>query len=842
MSRQKANLSHLPQLPVLTCVDALRESLAQGHAILAAEAGSGKTTLVPLLLRDEPWLERRRILMLEPRRPAARMAAQRMAALCNETVGESVGYRVRFERKVSAATRIEVLTEGLLIRRLQSDPELRGVGLVIFDEFHERSIQSDLALALCLDVATGLRDDLRLLAMSASLDAAPLCALMGARTITAAGRQYPVEVVQSEQDAEQRDPVPACLRALARALQDTAQDVLVFLPGRREIERMRSETEGRWGQTVEVQTLYGDMPSKAQDAVLQGRTQRRRVIIATDIAETSLTIEGLGAVVDSGLARKPRFDPNTGLTRLQTTWISKASALQRAGRAGRLGPGLCYRTWTAARHKRLADWTAPEILDADLAPVVLELANWGIGAARDLLWLDPPPPAHWSQAVSLLRQLGALDDAARITAVGRAMTRFPAHPRLAHALAIATDEAAQRLAADVAALLSERDPLRGNGRGADIGWRLDALSQLRQGRPVDAAFDSRALRQLDRVAQQLRRLCEAPVEAREPAQTPPAQTPGQCVALAYPDRVALCTSGDGRRYLMRNGRAAMLDEEDPLRGTRYLAVAGVDAGRRDGRIWLAAALEDERFEALFADQISLTRELRWDAGRADLGARAVRRLDALRLSDEAVALNAEDPTGEFLLEQVRAQGLAAFFADPLALRARVDIMRGLEPQDWPDLSEPALLDSAEEWLLPWLRSGEGVRQLRRLDLGEMLRGRLGWQAVDRLDRALPESFDTPAGTRRRYRYGFDGPPVLAAPLQELLGLANGPQLAGGRVTPVIHLLSPAGRPLQVTADLAGFWAGAYEEVKKEMRGRYPKHFWPDDPAHAKATRFTKRRM
>ncbi len=837
--RQKTTRPKLPDLPILESVTRLREALSHGHAVLTAEPGSGKTTLVPLLLLDEPWLRGRRIVMLEPRRPAARMAARRMAALLGEAVGETVGYQVRFEREMSAATRVEVLTEGLLVRRLQRDPSLEDVGLLIFDEFHERNLQGDLSLALALDVCAGLREDLRLLVMSATLEAGGLLERMPARPVTAAGRCHAVEVVHAGRDAGLQEPVAGCLRALDVALEACRGDVLVFLPGRRTIEQMRGEVEARWGDRLRVQTLYGDMPAAAQDAVLQGRADRRRVIVATDIAETSLTIEGIEAVVDSGLTRRPLFDPNTGLTRLETCWISKASATQRAGRAGRLGPGRCYRTWTEGRQRRLDEATPPEIVTADLAPLVLELANWGVSDAGALRWQDAPPPAHWRQAVELLRQLAALDGDGRITPLGRQMARLPAHPRLAHMLAGASDRSAQRLAADLAALLSERDPLRAAAAGgADITRRLDALAALRSAIPLPAGVDRRVLQRVDQASRQLLRLCPEAVVDGGP---PPA--PGVALAQAYPDRVAVCTSADGRRYLMRNGRAAVLAEGDPLGGSPCLAIAAVDAGRRDGVIWLAAALERPMLETLFQGQISCAREVRWDEGRGDVVARRVRRLDALVLADEAVPLEAGDPVVEVLLAQIRAQGLERFFDDPRGLRARVQWMRELDPEGgWPDFSTTALLSGLEDWLLPWLRPGEGVRQLKAIDLQQVLGAWLGWERSRRLDEWLPTHFDTPAGTRRRIVYDADPAPVLAVPLQEMLGLRQGPVLAHGRLSPVLHLLSPAGRPLQVTTDLAAFWAGAYDEVKKEMRGRYPKHYWPDDPATAQATRFTKRRM
>jgi ATP-dependent helicase HrpB len=841
LTRQNSSAEDLPDLPVRACLSALQSALASGHAILTAEPGSGKTTLVPLLLRDRSWLHGRKIVMLEPRRPAARMAARRMASLIGDKVGGEVGFQVRFERQIGAETRIEVVTEGLLLRRLQADPELSDVGLVIFDEFHERNLQGDLSLALCLDVADGLREDLRLLVMSASIDAAPLAALMRAQVIDAPGRCHPVAIVHADKDPEPRQVLVACERELARAMEECVGDVLVFLPGRGEIERFRVTVETRWGGRCEVRPLYGDLAAKEQDAVLCARGGRRRIILATDIAETSLTIEGVEAVVDSGLARRPGFDPNSGLTRLETRRISQASALQRAGRAGRLGPGKCFRVWSEARHARLQPWSPPEVVEADLAPVVLELANWGVTDPATMRWLDDPPAAHWAQARELLQVLAALDAQGRITAAGRQMARLPTHPRLAHMLVTADGEAARRIAADIAALLSERDPVsRGGssaGIGIDIEVRLQALNRMRAGSEPPSGFDRQALRRVDRAAAQLHRLSDAalPVSGADSA--------AALVAMAYPDRVAQATGGDGRRYLMRNGRAVLLDDDDPLRGTAWLAIASLDAGRRDGRVWLAAALQRDELEAVFGGDIESRRELRWDEGVNDVVARRVRRLGALTLDELAVSLDPEDDVSGVILARIRADGLAAWFDDAADLRARVELMRGLEPEaGWPDFSERGLLDDPESWLQPWLAPGQGARALRRHGLEEMLASALGWNLRQRLDAALPTHYQTPAGSSRRIDYAAEGGPVLAVPLQEMLGMQTGPALASGRIVPVLHLLSPAGRPLQVTRDLGGFWRGAYSEVKKEMRGRYPKHFWPDDPLTASATRHTKRRM
>jgi ATP-dependent helicase HrpB len=841
LKRQNASPSRLPELPVTRCLPALHKALAEGHAILTAEPGSGKTTLVPLLLRDAAWLGGRRIVMLEPRRPAARMAARRMASLLGESVGDQVGYQVRFERRIGDATRVEVLTEGLFLRRLQADPELTDVGLVIFDEFHERNLQTDLALAVCLDVCRGLREDLRLLVMSASLDPVALSSMMPARVVEAAGRSHPIEIRHSDRDSDVRDVMPAGERALAAALAECSGDVLVFLPGRAEIERLREALLQSHGSDLDVLPLYGEQPVSEQDAVLVGRQQKRRVILATDIAETSLTIEGVEAVVDCGLTRKPRFNPGNGLTRLETRRISQASALQRAGRAGRLGPGLCYRTWTEARHARLEPWTAPEIVHADLAPLALELANWGVTDPASLSWLDPPPAAHWRQAVELLKALSAVDAQGRVTATGRRMASLPTHPRLAHMLVSTRGHTARQSASDIAALLSERDPLRRDSTaGSDIEVRLRTLEAWREGRQLPADADRNALKQIQRSAEQLYRMVDAQASVDGAVDE---ADPAELLALAYPDRLALCTSADGRRYLMRNGRAALLDDNDPLRGSRFVVIGSLNAGQREGRIWLASTLSGAAVERLFAGVIEDRREVRWDNALQDVVARRVRNLDALLLEEKAVGLDAADDVAAVLFAQIRRDGLRKWFRDDDGFLARVRLMHQVDaPGNWPDFSEDALLSRLEQWLAPWVEPGMSARQLRGRKLDEMLAAELGWERQQRLDAWLPTHFGTPAGTQRRIDYDAEDGPVLAAPLQELLGLETGPRLADGRVIPVLHLLSPAGRPLQVTRDLAAFWRGAYTEVKKEMRGRYPKHYWPDDPAAAKATRFTKRRM
>lgn len=842
-SRKSSVLDQLPDLPVRACVPELRERLAAGHVVLTAETGSGKTTLIPLLLRDEPWLAGKRIIVLEPRRPAARMAAYRMSALLNEAVGATVGYQVRFEQRVSADTRVEVITEGLFLRRLQADPELSGIGLVVFDEFHERNQQADLSLAFTLDVARGLREDLRVLIMSASLDPAPLCALLPASPVHAGGRAFPVSVHHDRRDAELNQAVPACARLAGQALGETSGDLLVFLPGRREIQQFIEVSATQLtDEPLDVLPLFGDLDSAAQDRVLRPPLRRpRRVIAATDIAETSLTIEGISAVVDSGLARRPSFDPATGLTRLKTVRISRASAQQRAGRAGRLGPGRCYRAWTEARHARLEEAVVPELQQADLAPAVLEVAAWG-SDIEALAWLNKPPAGAWAAGLELLEALGAVTAKGVVTARGRRMAKFPTHPRLAHLLDAASNAEQQRLAVDIAAILSERDPIRRGSAvvaGVDLAARLDLLVRFREHQKLPSTADLAALRQIDKVAQQLIRLCGKKTSSTR-ILTP--RSVGTALLLAYPDRVAHASPGDGRRFLLRSGRAVVLPEGDPLSGSTWLVVASVDAGRREGRIDLAASVDQAAVRDICQAQLVSERVVHWDDAVKDIVARSISRLDAIVLSDAAVPLEADDPVLERLRQRACEVGIEQLFVLPDDLIARVGLMRRLEPDEgWPDFSSRGLTETLLDWLGPWVPARAGLRQIRKLDLGKVLRQYLGYALVRRLDDQLPSWFETAAGTRRRIQYSADADPVLALPLQEMFGLAVGPSLASGRVALVLHLLSPAGRPLQITRDLAAFWAGAYSDVRKEMRGRYPKHHWPEHPAAEVATRSLKRR-
>ncbi len=822
----------LPELPITPTLPAIAERLAKGHLVLGAPPGSGKTTLVPLALRDADWLQGRKILMLEPRRPAARMAAHRMVQLLGEAIGETVGYQIRFDRRIGRDTRIEVLTEGLLLRRLQADPELSEVGLVIFDEFHERSLHADLSLALCRDVADGLREDLRLLLMSASLDGETLAQQLDADWLQAEGRAHPVTLHHLQRDPEARDRLQTVERLIRQALDRHAGDLLVFLPGKGEIGRLREALTDLESQKIRIQALHGEIPPGEQDAIIRGAGQGRRIVLATDIAETSLTIEGIRVVIDSGLTRKPAFDPNSGLSCLETRFISRASALQRAGRAGRQAPGDCYRAWSEARHARLDETSPPEILEAELAPLVLELAGWGVRSADALQWITPPPAPHLDQARELLRQLDALDDHDRITATGRTLLRLPLHPRLARML-LSAAPAARRMACDLAALLGERDPLRsrrGEPTPCDLQPRLQALATWREQRkPGDA--DPGALARIDQVSRQLERL----LRAIEPGTL---DTPGALLAAAYPERIALARSDGDAAYRLRNGRGARLPEHDGLRGERLLAIAALDAGQREARIWLAATLDETTLQRHFAHWLETDRELRWDAQREAVVARRCRRLGTLVLDEQPEPLGSDDDPQPLLLEQIRQRGLDLFeqTAALRRLQGRLALARRHLGEDWPDAGDTTLLASLEDWLAPWLNGITGLRALRRLDPAEALRQWLGWDRIRQLDALLPEHLLTPAGSRRAIDYPQDGDPILRVPLQELYGERETPCIAGGRIPLTLHLLSPAGRPLQVTRDLGHFWANAYREVRKEMRGRYPKHHWPEDPLNATPAR------
>ncbi len=779
--------------------------------MLVAPPGAGKTTLVPLALLDAPWRGDQRILMLEPRRLATRAAANRMASLIGEQTGRTVGFRTRIDSATSAETRIEVVTEGLLVRRLQSDPGLDNVAAVILDEVHERSLESDLALALCLDLQRVLRPDLRLIAMSATADGARLSGLMDAEVIESAGRMFPVSVEHAKKDVPAvRDLPDAMARAIRQALADHDGDILAFLPGMGEIRRTQSALD-RCGALV--LPLHGDLPPAEQDRALRP-AEGRRVVLATSIAETSLTVPGVRIVVDGGWRRAPRLDPATGLTRLATVRISRAAADQRAGRAGREAPGVAIRLWSPALQRGLPAYDRPEILEAELSSLVLDCAAWGTKPA-DLAFQDRPPAGALAAAAALLTELGALDAAGVITLTGQRMAGLGAHPRLAAMLLEADTPADAATAADLAALLEERDPLRSQDSPADIARRLMAIAH------GDPDADRGALSRIRQTARQYRRRLR--VSADQPAEG----DPGKLLAAAFPDRIAQ-RRGEPGSFRLSGGGGARLPTTDPLAKENLLVVAALES-KAAARIRLAATLDPDDLPHALQRRVTEQIETGFDSVSGTVLARRRRRLGTLILSDRTVPVDKADVAAT-LADAVASQGLKALpWTDAVRqLQARVALMRGVEPDsDWPDLSDATLAATAREWLTPYLNGFNKLSDLTGLDLMAMLRGMLPWPLPNRLDQDLPTHLSLPHG---RAAVDYAEPvPLASARAQFFYGMARTPLLAGGRIPLRLALLSPAGRPIAVTADLAGFWKGAWADARKDMRGRYPKHDWPEDP-------------
>lgn len=829
-------------LPIDAVIPALRAALGERHeAVLEAPPGAGKTTRVPLALLQEPWLAGQSILMLEPRRLAARAAAERLASELGEAVGETVGYRIRLESKVGPRTRIEVVTEGILARRLQDDPALDGVGLVIFDEFHERSLDADLALALTLNGRELLRDEppLKVLLMSATLEGERLSALLGdAPVVRSEGRMHPVAIRWGSPFQPGEWVEPRVLQTVLQALADEPGSLLLFLPGQAEIRRVHEQlAEALAGRSdILLCPLHGELDLAAQRAAIEpAPAGKRKVVLATNIAETSLTIDGVRVVVDAGLARVPRFDPASGMTRLDTQRISRASATQRAGRAGRLQPGVCYRLWSEAQHEQLAAYGSAEILQADLAGLALQLARWGVTPA-ELAFLDAPPGAAYAQGRDLLQRLGALDERGALNHHGQAMAELPAHPRIAHLLLRGQALGLGNLACDLAALLGERDILRGGG--ADLHSRIALLSG------EDKA--QRGARGGVQRARQLARQFRSYLRGKPPRPVADAEHPrwlGCLLAFAYPDRVARQRRAGGGEYRLANGRAALFGEPDALMKHAWLVIAdlGSRQGQREERIYLAADLDPALFDGELAEQVSQREELEWDEREGVLRAERQRRVGELVLSREALSGLDETARARALLGLVRRKSLELLTWTPelRQWQARVALLRRLDLADkgsseWPDLSDAALLAGLEHWLQPYLGKVSRLSHFASLDLAAMLANLLPWPLPQRLDELAPRHLAVPSGSRIAIDYAEE-PPVLAVRLQELFGLASTPRIAGSRLGLKLHLLSPARRPVQVTQDLASFWANTYAEVKKDLKGRYPKHYWPDDPLVAEPT-------
>jgi len=843
-----AELIKASGLPVSETLPELLDALRMGrNAVLEAPAGAGKTTLVPLALLDEGWLEGSRILVLEPRRLAARAAAARMAELLGEEVGERVGYRTRLDSAIGPKTRIEVVTEGILTRLLQADPSLDGTGIVIFDEFHERSIHADLGLALSLESQSLFREDLRLLVMSATLDGKEVADLLGdAPIIKSFGRAYPVEVRYEAPSRPGRasadtvrDIVSKSIAATYKALKEGTGSVLVFLPGAGEIKRVEAGLRERGlPDSVDLVPLYGELKKEAQDqAIRPSIPGRKKAVLATSIAETSITIEGVDTVIDSGLKRVSRFSPSTGMSGLETTRVTRDSADQRCGRAGRLGPGVCIRLWTEAEHAALMEKASPEILEADLATLALELALWGVAKPGELKWLDEPREAAYSQAKELLAHLGALDNSGKITAHGRELSRLPVHPRLGHMALKASSMGLGGVACHLAAFLTERDFLKSEAgkKDHDIGHRLDYLT----GRaPFGSAEIDRAA--FERVRQAAKRMIKDLKAAPGGDDT---EMTGVLLAFAYPDRIGKRRATGEGRYLLSNGRGASLS--DGALTDEYIVAASLDQGGKESRIFLAAPITEAHLNEYFSGLIESVDVVQWDAEQGAVVAERHRRLWELVLSSAPLKDPPKASVIDALLYGIKTKGLQVLPWDrkSTALRARVNFLNRLSDEigaSLPEMTDERLIEGLKDWLGPWIEGMTRLEHLKKLDMNEALLGMLSWEDRKRIEKLAPTHMEVPSGSRIAIDYTGERP-VLSVRLQEMFGLSKTPSVVEGRAPLVIHLLSPAGRPVQVTEDLAGFWASTYQLVRKEMKGRYPRHYWPEDPMRSEPTRGIKKR-
>jgi ATP-dependent helicase HrpB len=812
-------------LPIDAVLDDLAHTLERNNAaVLVAPPGAGKTTRVPLALLDAPWARGKKIIVLEPRRIAARASAERMAKTLDERAGETVGYRVRFGSKISRATRIEVVTEGIFSRQILHDPELDGVAAVLFDEFHERSLDADLGLALARDAQTGLREDLRLLVMSATLDGARVARLLGdAPVVESEGRAFPVETrylsrkVDVPLERQMADSIAIALRA-------DPGSVLAFLPGAAEIRRTQNFLAERvQDASTEIVPLFGALDASVQDrAIAPAPKGSRKVVLATSIAETSLTIEGVRIVVDSGLARVPRYEPDIGLTRLETVRASRAAVDQRRGRAGRIEPGICYRLWDEPQTASLAAYTQPEILSADLSSLVLDLAQWGVSDPATLAFLDPPPAPALKEAKSLLEELGALDADGRITAEGKRLRALALPPRLARMIVDSDAFGAGERAAEIAAILTERGL---GGDSVDLDYRLDQFRRDRSQRASSARDLAR--RWASQVASSSAKDAEL--------------STGVMLAFAFPDRVAK-NRGNGS-FVLANGRGAAVEQTSSLARAPYIAIGELTGTAAAGRILLAAPITQEEIEAKFADHIEATDEISFDRGALALRARRKKTLHAITLSEATLALSPSAETARIFADGLIAAGLdkLPWSKSAKQWRDRVMFLRKAEGEGWPDLSDDGLIASAADWLVPALYDKTSLKEFFAGDMSEALLTLLPWELRARLEREAPTHFEAPTGTMLAIDYEAEQGPTIAVRLQELFGLNTHPSIAKGKVPLVLELLSPAQRPVQVTRDLPGFWRGSYAAVRSDLRGRYPRHPWPEDPASAIPTRRVKPR-
>jgi ATP-dependent helicase HrpB len=836
--------------PIDSILTKLIETItANPSVVLHAPPGAGKTTRVPLALLKAIPPEQGRIVMLEPRRIAAVSAARWMAKSIGEDVGSTVGYAIRFDTKKSKKTRIEVVTEGILTRRIQSDPGLEDTAMVIFDEFHERSIHADLALALCLDVRESLRPDLKIMVMSATLDYGPIAALLGnAPVITSLGKAFPVEERYFEDNTGM---LPARIAGAVRiALKETRGDILVFLPGSGEIRacvKELQETVDLDSDRITLHPLYGDLPFDEQERAIIPSKEGRKVVLATNIAETSLTIEGVQVVIDSGQTRMLRYDPSTGMNRLVTVPVSRASAEQRKGRAGRLGPGMCYRLYGRYDLHSMQPFTQPEMQLSDLSQLVLELAVWGVKDAHALSWLDAPPSAAWDSALFLLQELGAIDRARSVTAIGRAMARLPVHPRLGRLMTRAQELGCPGLGADLAAILTERDIFRHSVADRkiddpDIMGRLESLHCWRTGKDTDPRADRSALRTVERTSKQLSHL-SAMTEDRPVHDTNDQDAVSRLLLTAFPDRVCKRREEGGGRFIHVQGRGVRLSLNSHLGSSPYIVAVVVDAGEKaEGFVHMAAPVDEELIRSECASRIETVRKVEWDRKENRIIAAIEDRYGSLLLSKKPF-IPADAEAAPILCSTIRTiPGILTFSREARQFQARVGLMkRSFPEEDWPDISDEDLMQHPEEWLVSWLGGIRSAAALSGLNVLPAIRARLSWQQQRLLDERTPLAIIVPSGSHVSIDYTLGAEPVLAVKLQEMFGLADTPAIAGGRIKILLHLLSPARRPVQITQDLKGFWDTSYEQVKKDLKGRYPKHPWPDDPWNAVPTRRTKPR-
>ncbi len=817
-------------LPVKEIIPETRDHLNKENTLIVnAPAGAGKSTLLPLALLEEDWLGDQKILMLEPRRLAAKSIASRMAHFLDEPVGQTVGYRIRFEQKASEKTKIEVLTEGILTRMLHSDNALEGVALVIFDEFHERSIHADVALALCRESQQVLRPDLKIMIMSATLDMPQLTRLLDCPSVTSEGRLFPVDINYAG-DTDEWTIADQCAGVVKRAVNAHDGDALVFLPGQREIH----DTEAILRRTCRdfvIMPLYGSLPMKKQQAALfPDKGGKRKIVLATSIAETSLTIEGIKIVVDSGFGRTSKFDPKSGLSRLTTIQISKDSADQRAGRAGRLSPGVCYRMWSKATHDRMNDHLIPEIMEADLASMMLDMAQWGITNIHQLTWLTPPPPGAAAQANELLHQLGALENG-KITEHGGKMLSLPCHPRIAHMLLMADEHDITELACDIAAFLEERDPL-GKDAGIDINLRIEALRRFRsEGRTGGK------ISRIGKIAESYLRLfdLEADNDPVDPYET------GVVLTHAYPERIAHARPGNNAQFKLSNGAIAMVGHRDDLAHESWLAVAHMDARDGMGKIFMASPLNPRDLAPLVKEQ----EVIKWDTDDGGLVASLDMRIGSIVLQSKPLPDPDESHLVQAICDAVKKEGrsLLTFDEEVEQLQNRVlSLKKWRAAESWPDYSTETLLLTNSEWLAPYLTGVKKPQQLKKVNLAEALKYHLTPDQQSALDKLAPEKIEVPSGSNIQLHYRADGlPPILAVRIQEVFGMQESPRVNGREISVLLHLLSPGFKPVQITDDLNSFWDNAYFEVKKDLKRRYPKHVWPDDPRAEPAIRGTKRK-